>query len=532
MNSLRAVVLFGLFVFRACNAMTLETVFKETASRLNAIPRELQEKVIGMTPLLIAARDGALKVVEDLLADPAEAIHFNKPDMLGRTPLSVARNNGHTEIIEKLEIYACTTPLHVACRAGDLEAVNGYLADPALSAQINTPDRLGRTPLILACDNGHHEIVALLLSLGALRDAGVLESTPESARYHENPGPWLEAARRGHVEVVKLLLPANSECLLMEAARNGQESVVATLLAIGIDPNSYGDNDWLALHHAAAYGHANVVKLLLDAGADRDITTDRGEKPLHLAAEGGHATVVTFLSAQGALLDPLLLFSSAARGQVEVVKLLLRHYESFQEGKDSLRYLLSTAAKMDQGGIVATLLAAGVDPNERNQRGWTPLCTAAHSGHLELVRLLLDAGAQLNIPTPRFSLNHVLNQKKMLKLVIAPEQNTCNCTPLALAAQQGHTAIVEELLTRGAAADEIDDFDWTPLCRASYNGHKETVRALLAHNANINHKIDLVQRFEDSEDSPAAESIYASTRGAAADEIDDFDWTPLCSSFL
>lgn len=104
MNSLRAVVLFGLFVFRACNAMTLETVFKETASRLNAIPRELQEKVIGMTPLLIAARDGALKVVEDLLADPAEAIHFNKPDMLGRTPLSVARNNGHTEIVEKLEI--------------------------------------------------------------------------------------------------------------------------------------------------------------------------------------------------------------------------------------------------------------------------------------------------------------------------------------------------------------------------------------------------------------------------------------------
>ena len=72
------------------------------------------------------------------------------------------------------------------------------------------------------------------------------------------------------------LVPANSApCLLMEAARNGQESVVATLLATGIDPNSYGETDWMALHHAAAYGHANVVKLLLDAGADLDITTDR-----------------------------------------------------------------------------------------------------------------------------------------------------------------------------------------------------------------------------------------------------------------
>ena len=51
-----------------------------------------------------------------------------------------------------------------------------------------------------------------------------------------------------------------------------------------------------------------------------------------------------------------------------------------------------------------------------------------------------------------------------------------------------------------------------PCAAASYNGHKETVRALLAHNANINHKIDLVQRFENYEDSPAAESIYASMR--------------------
>ena len=190
----------------------------------------------------------------------------------------------------------------------------------------------------------------------------------------------------------------------------------------------------------------------------------------------------------------LLLFSSAARGQVGVVKLLLQYCESFQEGKDILRDLLSTAVKMNQRRIVATLLAAGVDPNVQHY-GWTLLCTAAHNGHLELVRLLSDAGAQLNTPTAKFSRRHLTNREKLLELVMAPEQNTCNCTPLAQAAQRGHTAIVEELLTRGAAADEIDDFDWTPLCRASYNGHRETVQALLAHNANINHKIRLVQRF-------------------------------------
>ena len=184
MNSLRAVVLFVLLSLKACHGMTLEEVFKETASRLNAIPREIQEKVIGMTPLLIAARNGAVNVVKGLLADPAEAIHFNKPDMLGRTPLSVARNNGHTEkIVEKLEIYACTTPLHVACRAGNLEAVNGYLADPALSAQINTTDRLGRTPLILACDNGtSSNSCTLTQPWRTKRRAGTFELTPESTR--------------------------------------------------------------------------------------------------------------------------------------------------------------------------------------------------------------------------------------------------------------------------------------------------------------------------------------------------------------
>ena len=522
MNILRTVTIVGLLAFRACDGMTLEAVFNDPAVYLTHIPRELKEKILGMTALHLASRDGQLKVVEACLKNPAEALYINTPDMLGQTPLTLARNNGHTAIVEELELHLSMTPLHLACRDGALEVAQSCLADPTQAADINKLDKLGRTPLILACDNGHHQIVALLVSAGAKKDVGTFPTTRESATYADNPGPWLVAAQKGYVEVIKLLLAGNDEpqSLLIEAAQNGEEAVVATLLAAGIGPDAYGTHDHLALHLAALNGHANIVKVLVDAEAELDITNDRGETPLHLAAKRGQAAVVAFLLSRNAVLDPLLLFSSAINGHVEVVKLLLKHYESFRAGKDAVDSLLSTAIKMDQRRIVETLLAAGLEPNHQDQDVWPHLCTAAHKGHLELVQMLLNAGAHLDSPTPKFARRHVMYQEQCLKLAMAPEQNTFGCTPLALAAQQGHTAIVEELLARRANPNSVDDYGWTPLCRAAYNGHVSTVQALLAKGA-LGYPISRNGRqSEEFEDCTAADFFYASAR-------DHFGETPL-----
>ena len=58
--------------------------------------------------------------------------------------------------------------------------------------------------------------------------------------------------------------------------------------------------------------------------------------------------------------------------------------------------LHALALSGDAGALRARLSAPEADPNSRDARGWTPLMLAAMSGHLDVVRALLDAGADVN----------------------------------------------------------------------------------------------------------------------------------------
>ncbi|MFM7469298.1 MAG: ankyrin repeat domain-containing protein [Vampirovibrionales bacterium] len=59
-------------------------------------------------------------------------------------------------------------------------------------------------------------------------------------------------------------------------------------------------------------------------------------------------------------------------------------------------------------------------------------------------------------------------------------------TRLHIAAKNGDTSLVEELILGGANVDQTDDLGWTPLHEASLGGHVEIVKVLLAHGANVN----------------------------------------------
>ena len=133
---------------------------------------------------------------------------------------------------------------------------------------------------------------------------------------------------------------------------------------------------------------------------------------------------------------------------------LLKEYE------DALEFL-----KTKIYSIVRWYLTIGVDPNTQAEYdGNTLLMFASNAGHLEVVRLLLEYGANPNI------------------------QNEYQLTPLIDASEKGHLEIVRLLLENGADPNRRLHNEDTPLIIASRIGHLEIVRLLLEYGANPNLK--------------------------------------------
>jgi hypothetical protein len=117
--------------------------------------------------------------------------------------------------------------------------------------------------------------------------------------------------------------------------------------------------------------------------------------------------------------------------------------------------------------LLDMLLDAGVDIDQTDSKGWTPLHHCASLGYHGLACRLVERGAS-----------------------VCPVTSGDNATPLHLASMNGHANIVELMLggdrpsERQASADEVDFAGMTPLHMASWRGHAPVVRVLLSAGAN------------------------------------------------
>ncbi len=150
-----------------------------------------------------------------------------------------------------------------------------------------------------------------------------------------------------------------------------------------------------ALDEACYYGHEECAKVLLAHGAQVNRASRNGSTPLFNAAQRGHLQVVKVLLAAGA--NPNL---AAEDGSTPLTTSVLAH-----------GYL----------NVVSTLLANGANVNVRMQ-GSTPLVLAAQENRLDLISVLIDHGADVNLATDSGG------------------------TPLFMAAQKGHLRFIEILL--------------------------------------------------------------------------------------
>jgi uncharacterized protein len=323
-------------------------------------------------PFLYASAEGLFEIVQLTIEANADTRLTNR---FGGTALIPAAERGHVEIVRELLTRT--------------------------DVDVNHINNLGWTALleaILLGDGGerHQQMVRLLV------DHGANITIPD-----QNGITPLEHARaRGFREIEQILLAAEQSrgLGLIRAAEGGDLEEVRTLLELGASVEVQDESGRTALIAAAYQNNLSIVRELIRVGADVN-RQDHTKQSAYLI--------------------------STSEGYLELLQLTLQagadvHSTDSYNGTGLIR-----AADRGHVEIIGELLKTDIRIDHINNLGWTALLEAIILGdggeqHTEVVRLLVEAGANVNLP------------------------DSNGITPLAHARQRGYGQIVEILSGAGA----------------------------------------------------------------------------------
>jgi ankyrin repeat protein len=351
------------------------------------LPKEIPKKTVKNLVQEVNAVDGLMELVnqnDDEILNLIEQQEKTNKEKIRKLELAQQRLNnwdGNSDEINEIKLIISLedidvnelddwyrTPLWIACERGHVDVMRLLLAREEID--VNQADRWDRTPLWIACENGHVDVVRLLL---ARKDIDVNQADGEGAT------PLYITCQNGHVDVVRLLL-ARKEIQINQAdeggktplyitCQEGHVDVVRHLLArddidVNQSDNKKGETPFF---RACRFGHVNVVRLLLDmSGININQLTSKDNKAtsLYIACQNGHA---------------------------DVVKLLLTHKDidvniPLNTNGASPLYI---ACGMGHADVVQLLLAREeIDVNQVANDGTTPLQIAQLEKQTEIVALL------------------------------------------------------------------------------------------------------------------------------------------------
>ena len=464
-------------------------------------------RAAGAAPLVDAAERGSLTEVRALLKQG--------------TDVNTARVDG-------------VTPLHAAVYADRLEVTAALLT---AGAKATAADRYGVTPLYLAAVNGNADVIRRLLDAGA--DPNGVDAGGETV--------LMTAARSGRPAALRALIergarvdarePEFQQTALMIAAREDRGEAVGVLLAAGASPNvqtrkgptpafvppckgtgcgsegvginrgglpdrgrrAEAKGGMTPLLYAARDGRLDTARRLLEAGADIELPEANGIRPLLMAALNNQLDVARLLVSKGASINGDDFWGRTPLwAAVEYRNLDMNNVEQ-DDPKDN---------GVDRAPVlefIKELIAAGANVNARTRElpparrwlyslndvswvdftGQTPFLRAALSGDTTTMKLLVQHGADPNLPTlagttplmAAAGVNWTVQQTYTespqaridavnLCLELGADVNAANSmglTALLGAANRGSNEIIEILVKRGARLDIKDKEGRTPL---------------------------------------------------------------------
>jgi ankyrin repeat protein/ribosomal protein L40E len=272
---------------------------------------------------------------------------------------------------------------------------------------------------------------------------------------------------------------ANLEEELLKAAREGDVEKVKDLLARGADPNAIRLGT-TPLHIAAGHGRFDIVKILVENGANVNVKDLMGFTPLHSAILGNHLAIVKFLIENGADVNAKVencltkwnwctsLHLAAFAGDPNIIRFLIDRGADLNAKDGAGLTPLHIAARYGHPSVVELLIHHGADVNAKSNTGSTPLHEAieglasarepqALDKYLNVAKLLIDHGGDVNA-----------------------KEGLLGWTPLHCAAKWGFDDLVKLLLESGADPAVADLKGRTPADVAEENNNKylaETIRS-------------------------------------------------------
>lgn len=414
---------------------------------------------------------------------------------LAAAQLLVARDYGFAswrQLKAHVERESTDRPLRekvfAAALSGDIDTVRAALSNGFDPRQT---DAHGRTVHQIAKEYGQ-EAIELLARVHEERDS----NPPEVRGAVES---ILEAAEKGHADKLARLLDSHPDLVdarggnfqkqtaLHKAAWRNHRACVELLLARGANVRirDAGDNAY-ALHFAAEAADLAIIRLLVEAGSDVI-----GEGDDHRLGVLGWATcfrnartdVADYLLAQGAKLN---LWSAIALGRVADVRNLIAADPSLlsvhMSRNEHRRTPLHHAAAKNRSEVVRQLLDLGADPNATDLIGATPLVTAAQAGSNDVIALLIDAGTRIDFITAlslkRYDLAEAMLREKPSR--IGPDGD--DTIALHMAVSKHNAEAVRWLIDHKVdvnAKRVVWDCNHTALHMTASDGNVEIARMLL-----------------------------------------------------
>jgi uncharacterized protein len=400
-------------------------------------------QVDGTTALHWAVQSNNLEMTEMLLRAGAAVSAANQ---LGAAPMQLAAINGNAGILERLikagaDSNARLSPtgdtaLMIAARSGALDAVKVLLDR---GAQINMREAWGgTTALMWAIAERHPGVAKLLVERGADVNAKSNFVPSASGRGFEGTAPVAPKSDQKTEEFASGWMTP-----LMFAAREADLESARILIQAGADVNAVGGDGKAALGLALFNGSYDVASLLIDNHADVNHADTQRFTPLFWAVDrrnmetapnfpwmitidplpviqklldaGANPNALVNSTPRARMRDgsPRIVFATALMraafsGDIEVVKLLLVHgADPHIQSRDRETTLQAACALAFINGyhrprpseerleVVRLLVDLGEDVNHADSYGITPLMAAANFGDINIVRYLIDKGANL-----------------------------------------------------------------------------------------------------------------------------------------